>query len=121
MVDEQKYRSLLDMIVGVGSETRSGETPCLIGHFEGDEFVCDGGTVNLPDTIGCTGILRGGKTEARIAMLFAGEGNPGAVDGIAADDVQDFGVLFAGRSKSFLSRRHVVKEIFDLSSVSGSQ
>lgn len=76
--------------------------------------------MDLPDTIGCTGILRGGKTEARIAMLFAGEGNARAVDRIAPDNIQDFGVFFAWRSKSLLSRRHVVKEIFDLPSVSGS-
>ena len=76
--------------------------------------------MNLPDTIGCTGILGSGKTKARIAMLFAGEGNAGAVDGMAADNIQDFGILFAGRSESFPSRRHIVKEIFDLLYVSGS-
>ncbi len=76
--------------------------------------------MNLPDTIGGAGILGGGKAKARITMLFAGEGYAGAVDGIAADNIQDFGVLFTRRSESFLPRRHVVKEIFDLPSVSGS-
>ncbi len=120
VINEQQDSGFLHVIIGVGSVSRSGETPCLIGHLEGDEFVCDSRTVDLPDTIGCTGILGGGKTKARITMLFAGEGNAGAVDGIAADNIQNFGILFAGRSKSFPSRRHVVKEIFDLLYVSGS-
>lgn len=77
--------------------------------------------MNLPDTIGGAGILGSGKTEARIAMLFAGEGDAGAMDGIAADNIQDFGVLFAGGSKCFLSRTHVVKEIFDLRYISSSR
>lgn len=46
-------------------------------------------------------------------MLAAGEGNPGAMHGVPADHVKDFGIFFARGPKGTSACGHVVEQILN--------
>ena len=70
--------------------------------------------MDLTDCVDGASVGRSGYTVSRLALLSTGESNTGTVDCISSHHLKDFGVLFTRRSKSFLARQNIEKEIFNL-------
>ena len=70
--------------------------------------------MNLADAVNRSGGGGNGYRGTGFSVLFAGERDVSAVDGVAANDVENLSVFFASGSESFLTLFDVVKEIFDL-------
>lgn len=56
-----------------------------------------------------------------IAVLFAGESNPRAMDRVATNHLQNFGIFLAGRAEGASSRLNIVEKIFNLDHVRNIQ
>lgn len=114
MVDEQEECCFLDMVIGVSGVPGGSKTPFAVCNIEGNELVGDTGAMDLPNTVYSAGFLWRGETETGIAMLLARERCTITVHCIAANDVENLGILFAWRLESLLARGYVVEEVLNL-------
>ena len=116
VVDEEEKGGFLDVVVCIGCVARGGESVggCGGGGGEREEFGSNGAAVDLTDAVdrvGCGGDRNRGTG---FAVFFAGKRDIGAVDGVAAYNVEDLGVFFAGGFEGLLALFDVVKEVFYL-------
>lgn len=113
MVDEKEEGGLLDTVVGIRCPAFRLESPFVVRHLVLDQLACDIAAVDLTYSIRNSGRGLDGYACRRLAVFLARKCHTGAVDGIAADHVDDLVVLVRCRSKSPPPGGDIVEEIFD--------
>lgn len=57
VVDEKEDGGFLDVVIRIAGVPGGGKSPFRVGGFEGNEFVGDGGSMDLPDAVYCAGVF----------------------------------------------------------------
>src|SRR4051812_40861087 len=100
MVDEKKHLRPFCAVVRITDPTVTLEAPAVIFDAQGDQLVGGGTSMNLSNTVFRTSSSRHCHTASSIvAHLPTRERDTLAVNSITSNEVEDFRILFAGRTK----------------------